>query len=289
MKYLSVFLWGVAVLAEELETPSFASTWEMPRRELLFSEMPFLRESWRFEENNSLVRGRVKDKLKHGWGAREEIKYYVSDQNWNIAAHYSKIYSQSFESREQEGVLFPLWRQNLSRGPSWRLQIDDADFELGRDFTWMDIVDVRSHVGLRSLWMYQKFDMLDLSSANLVLWNNFFGIGAKSGIDTLWNLGDGMKFFGDGALSILGGYHNIHQQIQSAYLSNSIAIAEFSLGLEYEKIFANQVLNIRVGYEHHYFFNKTRWMNWFSPVQFGNQTDPGALKGLTCSFRLEFK
>ncbi len=123
-----------------------------------------------------------------------------------------------------------------------------------------------------------------------MFWNNCLGIGARTGFDSLWNLGDGLKVFGDGALSWLTGYHNIHQRQSLVDIGSSevdirpnaaIAIAELSCGLQYDL----RSFNMRLGYELSYFLNKNRWADLFS-----SEGDDGriSLQGLSLSLCFVF-
>jgi hypothetical protein len=192
-----------------------------------------------------------------------------------------------------------------SSSSSWRLDFEIADLEVGRSFALKEFLAIRPHVGLRSAWMYQRFEVDAENNASQgnaeiqPLWNNCLAFGTRSGMDTLWSLGKRIKLFGDGAVSWLSGYHNIHQRQSLLQMKESleemrpslgIALAEFSLGLQYEKRLDVQgsLFRLRLGYEFNYFFNQTQFMDWINPFSQGVSKQTLSLKGLTLGLHLDF-
>src|SRR3989339_1215623 len=265
-----------------------------------------LRKTLMRRDKNGLLHGHVHDSsLNWDWGLRNGIKCNDSDQEWLIAATYTHFHSKSFASLEKDRELLPTWHafdssEALELGRSdhsrWRLDIDMADLEVGKSFSLQNFLNVRPHLGVRTTWMYQKFEInyekFDRGYLREpILWNNCLGIGTRGGVDTIWALGNHISFFGDGALSWLSGYTNIHERQLISSSANSsekavpsigIAMMEYSLGVQYESKIPKSIksFNMKCGYEFNYFLNKNRWVNSFSPIT-NNLSEKISLEGLS--------
>ncbi|MES2200128.1 MAG: Lpg1974 family pore-forming outer membrane protein [Chlamydiota bacterium] len=300
----------------------FLSTPKEGLNQLDFSGKPFVKKEKQvsFLYKNMIKHGHVQDPdLVWDWGLRTGIGWNTVIKNWNLIATYTKFHTKPFAGMTTpEGLVMPTWKNaSLKKNEppeagnfvAWRLHLDLADVELGRSFTPVEKVSLRPHVGVRAAWIYQKrkrvqADKDEVSQRNQPLFcsNNCIGLGGRGGVDSLWNVGKGVSLFGDGALSLLAGYYNIDQRkrpIQTDYqmsdeengITNGIATAEISLGMQYEKALSiRKFFTVRVGYEVNYIFNQTRWMDWFSNAK-GALADAGSgmsLQGVTLGFRLDF-
>lgn len=266
-------------------------------------------------DKNSVLHGHVQDpNLEWEWGLRNGIKVNTLKEDVHVAATYTHFHSKSFASAREGGRLFPLWEElgspktekisNLANS-TWRLDLDIADLEVGKTFLLKNGFSIRPHVGVRSTWMYQKFnidyenDFANGVHREPIAWNNCLAFGSRGGIDTLWRFNEKFKFFGDGALSWLSGYHNIHERQRLIQVKSSLdelnprmgfALAELSLGLQYEKAFQNQgaFLMVRLGYEFNYFLNQSVLTDWFAPFAQGGLDRMISLEGLSLGFHLNF-
>lgn len=96
---------------------------------------------------------------------------------------------------------------------SWKIDLDIVDLQLARKYYVGQCLTFMPHIGLRALWMDQKYKAeyfcLDFSLLNeSILLNSTssfssWAIGARGGIDTNWNFCAGIRFFGNTNLSIL--------------------------------------------------------------------------------------
>lgn len=270
-----------------------------------------IRSSLMRRDKNGLLHGHVHDSsLAWDWGVRNGIKYKDSHDEWVVAATYTHFHSKTYASVEKDREILPTWheldsRKALELGQSsssrWRLDVDVADLELGRSFS-KGILNVRPHLGVRTTWMYQKVEINYERFAKgylqePIVWNNCLGLGSRGGLDTVWNLGNHIRLFGDGALSWLSGYTNIHHRseviAQSLGVTPApkigIAMLECSFGAQYEQKIPNSLksLTMKVGYEFNYFLNKNQWGSSFSPIT-NNLVEKMSLQGLSVGFRLDF-
>ncbi len=290
--------------------------------QLDFSGKPFVKKERQISllYKNMIKHGHVQDPgLVWDWGLRTGIGWNTVIKNWNMIATYTKFHTRPFASMAtSEGLVMPTWKEsNLKRGEAsgdgslvaWRLHLDLADMEIGKNFEPSKNVSLRPHLGVRAAWIYQKRKKVQIEQDEvshrkqpLFCSNNCVGLGGRGGLDSLWNVGKGLSFFGDGALSLLAGYYNIDQKkrpIQKDFqmsdeengITNGIATAEMSLGMQYEKALSTRkFFTVRIGYEVNYIFNQTRWMDWFSNAK-GALSDAGSgmsLQGITLGFRLDF-
>lgn len=262
---------------------------------------------------DDVLHGHVQDSsFEWDWGVRSGIKYDDPYAEWHLTATHTHFHSKPYAGLQSGREIVPLWHdlesplgQELSKSShsNWKLDVDIADLEFGRIFAVNHMMNVTPHAGIRTTWMYQKFtiDYDQFSKGFLdqpALGNNCLALGTRGGIDTLWSLGESFSFFGDGALSWLYGYHNIHGRQSLVYLGASdvsspgmhIAMLECSLGLQYGKKFlkSQRSLAVKMGYEINYFFNRNRWMNGFSPLESDLEQGKISLQGLSFGFRLDY-
>ncbi len=275
------------------------------------------------QETTTLRHGHVQNPdFTWDWGFRVGFGYHIPHDHWDVSAIYTHFHSQAHGSASTtNGAIFPTWQAPFGSSAGgyathassqWRLHLDLADLEIGKDFLVGKWLSLRPSIGVRGAWIYQKYD-IDYSGGTAVpggdtdlinMTNNCWGIGARVGLDTLWGLGKGFSIFGDGAYSLLSGYFNIHQKEQleiartkivdiSSHPSNGIGIGELSLGLQYDRLFKKNRyhLGIKLGYEFNYFFDQNQW------IRFLNSDNPGvtatsngnlSLHGLTMGFRFDF-
>jgi hypothetical protein len=277
-------------------------------------ESSFMRSFIRTDKG-AIFHGHVEDsEFKWDWGARSGVRYNGLEEDWHLAATYTHFHSRSFASLQKEGKIQPVWDEIGSLSPgefkdlarsSWRLDLDIADLEFGKAFVFQDVFSFRPHLGVRSTWIYQKFDIDDENDfgnqpvEDPAYWNNCLAIGARSGVDTFWTLGKRLKVFGDGAFSFLSGYHNVHQRQSFMQMRSSLqdlnpalgfGLVEFSLGLQYDRTFEKprSFMSMRLGYEVNYFLNQGEVVDWFQPFAQGGIKQMISLEGLSASFHLDF-
>lgn len=304
--------------AQEIEDLTVARSFSlsMPKAglgQLDFSGKPHVKKEKQIKLlcKNTIKHGHVQDpELTWDWGFRTGIGLNTVIKNWNLIATYTKFHTKPFVSvATPEGIVLPTWKDASLKGTpaiqenslAWRLHLNLADMELGRNFEPVEKVALRPHIGIRGAWIYQRHrkpqdDVEDLNSRRLLfLSNNCVGLGCRSGLDSLWKVSRGVSLFGDGALSWLAGYYNINSRRPLAQnnpeekkpIANSIATAELSLGMQYETlVFERKFFTFRIGYEMNYIFSQTRWMDWFGHAQ---ESSGGiSLQGLTMGLRLDF-
>ncbi len=264
----------------------------------------------------------------YDWGFRVGVGYNAEHDGWDLNLKWMRIYGNAHEHEHVDGdnALWPtlthpaaaLGGVNLGRGPytkargHWKLQLNQIDLELGREFYVSKWLTLRPHVGLRSDWIHQKlkveynrFTGISGQDYDVKLRDHFWGLGVAAGIDTQWGLGGGWSIYGDAAFAILYGFHELDRDDT---LSNSTqfkwvdmdysyrvsqAIGDLQLGIRWETMFDNDSYHfgIQAGWEHHIYFSQNQFPRFVDDVAIGdfvaNQGDL-TFQGWTLSARFDF-
>jgi len=255
---------------------------------------------------NAIRRGHVQDpELSWDWGRRSGVGWNTVIKNWNLMATFTKLYTEHFSSvSTQDGRAIPTWEPLKGKKQGsfqsavipWRLHVNFGDLELGRNIAVRESVFVRPHAGCRAVWFHQRQRPLKGVSKEtypVFCANNCAGVGFRGGVDSLWKVREAFSFFGDSAFSLLNGYarSQISQGAteQQTTSLGKIAIAEFSLGMQYESFLYNtKKITFRMGYEMHYLFSQVGWMNWLGSGYNPVSTSGISLQGVTTGLRLDF-
>jgi hypothetical protein len=115
----------------------------------------------------------------------------------------------------------------------WKLDLDLADFDLGRSFCVSQCLTLRPHIGVRYGRVDQKyhvhatesFTLTDTSTSLLIpptiaatdtravrLKSEYEGAGLRAGLDTEWSLGCGLSLYGDASFSVLYGRYRVRAE-----------------------------------------------------------------------------
>jgi hypothetical protein len=240
------------------------------------------------------------------WGFKAGIGYCSPCDGWDIGVLWTwyrgKASSHNERERDDNASLLPLWSAYapLIGGTlfatdietSWKLELNLIDIELGRSFWTSKYLSMRPFVGLRIAYINQSYDIEHKGgswSANanafpsqaaynneVMLTNDFHGVGVRGGLNTLWNLGCGWGIYGNFALAILYGRFDIdhdeknrgasdlHVKVLIADAKNSFrasrGAADLALGLQWQTMFCDCAygFSVALGWEHHLFFDQNQ-------------------------------
>lgn len=209
----------------------------------------------------------------------------------------------------------------------FKLDFDNLNLELGRNYFVSRNLSFRPHFGLKSAWIKIDWDNrytggetafsvqtpfnttinfrglgLDTVYANIN--SDFWGLGPRAGVNSKWYLTNGFSLYGnvDGAL-LFGYFETKYKSWFSANAQNVVRYKEkfhrltptahFELGLSYDKYIYNdkQHIGISLGYENQFFWDAFRYLR-----NFGGFFDPSlgltkngvGLYGVTLSVRWDF-
>ncbi|HSX12142.1 MAG TPA: Lpg1974 family pore-forming outer membrane protein, partial [Rhabdochlamydiaceae bacterium] len=266
------------------------------------------------------------------WGFRLDAGYNMCYDLWDIYASWTRFHFQDRKNTNLgpdrdpfiEGFpsLFPFWVPGFFTSPTvnqseteWKVRLDVIDLQLGREFYVTNYLSLKPHLGLRTAWIHQTYNITDFSdassfletgvrTASMDMKNNFWGIGIVGGLDTTWDIGCGFTIYGNGALSILDGHFQNKFRFSSTFLDEkllnsdhqnmAVLVADLALGLRWDTSFGCDWyrLGIWTGYEQHVYFEQNQFMNYqfFSlslPVYYtngGNLSTNGLVIGMEFAF-----
>ena len=268
--------------------------------------------------------------FEYEWGFRLGVGYNMKHDGWDLYGNWTHIDMESHH--EEEGVdsddfLWPVWIHPASpfAGYSvneaeahWKMHLNIADLDLGREFFTSKWLTLRPHVGLRSAWIKQRYDVdyeefynssnvLSANEVDVDMRNNYWGLGPKFGIDTQWGLGSGWSIFGDASFSLLYGFFHTYFHELDRGLNNigvpyaavnnsyrqSVAITDLQLGLRWDHMFDKDHYHfgLQAGWEHHMFFSQNQMTRFVDNAEKGNfLQNQGDLttQGWTLSARFDF-
>lgn len=257
------------------------------------------------ELNNLIQAEYIGPKFAWNAGFKLGVAYTSPLDGWDVNAlwtGYSERLRGAVRGEESDNrALIPLWSsfQYPNAGQAsilyateirslWKLDLNFLDIELGREYWASPVLSLRPHIGVRGAVIDQELNLhhkggsfnddgLTLNYNNEVeLENDFKGVGARSGLDSFWNIGCGWGFFGSLATSILyGKFHIDHDEILRQALSPfskaklletkesfraSRAALDLALGLQWKALICERKYGIALGlgWEQHLFFNQNQ-------------------------------
>ena len=252
------------------------------------------------EELNNLIDAKyLNPHAKWEFGFKAGLTYNSTHDGWDIGVTWTWYRGSASSHVEAEvddnHTLMPLWSayqaSNLTIlwardiDAHWSMRLNLVDVELGREFWVSKYLTLRPHVGIRfasidqnytlqhrgGLWSFFPFN----NEVNMR--NDFHGVGARGGFDTVWNLGRGISFFGNTALSLVyGRFHVKHDEWNRQNVSPhaktriletedhfraSRAMTDLALGLQWSTLFGQQCqygFTLGIAWEHHLFFDQNQ-------------------------------
>jgi hypothetical protein len=262
------------------------------------------------------------------WGFRIGVGYNTPHDGWDLGLTWMRVYGRAHEHKHvsSNNALWPTFTHpaaslngaNLGLGPytkshaHWKLQLNQIDLDLGRDFFVSKWLTLRPYFGLRTDWIHQKLEIhynrfqgVSGRDYEVELKNNFWGLGVAAGLDTQWGLGGGWSIFGNAAFAILYGFHDLDREdelsniIESTFVDLdssyrvSRTIGDLQLGLRWDKMFDKDRyhLGIQAGWEHHIYFGQNQFPRFVDDSALGdyvaNQGDL-TFQGWTLAARFDF-
>ena len=199
-------------------------------------------------------------------GFRVGIGYKVPHDHWDLFLDYTQIGARAHgEASRSEGAVFPLWQAPFAAGlgagdtlyathanAHWKADVYALDAELGRNCSAGKWLSIRPFMGVRSLFIYQQYHLGYRGGTSapagerdqVVLDQDFWGVGLRLGFDSLWGLGGGWGIYGNGAASLLSGHFDVdqHEKLKpsgtprvdlSEEVKPVVVAAELALGVQW--------------------------------------------------------
>ncbi|MBS0621102.1 MAG: hypothetical protein JSS61_06560 [Verrucomicrobia bacterium] len=247
--------------------------------------------------------GHVKEpKFEFQPGFKIGLGILMDHDGWDLYANYTWLNPQQEKneinlSSDTNATLVPL-RSNgreqlgavqLTESESWyKLNYNVIDLELGRNFFVSRYLTMRPHVGLKTAWLRQKFNMNEEISVDSLLTvpgtseskqkQNTWGLGIRGGINTVYHFNRNWGIYGDLALSALWSCVKVknHTEVASSGFAHDadvirnrrgfhevMPVLELGLGLEYMTWFYNEnyMLSLQAGWEEQVWFNTNHFFD----------------------------
>ncbi|PCI93534.1 hypothetical protein COB11_05120 [Candidatus Aerophobetes bacterium] len=228
------------------------------------------------------------------WGFRVGLGYQIPKEKMELALIWTRFHTsaQSSTSATEFGGLFPVWTipgAGLSPSENARanvsLKFDMADIQMLGVFTPRGFLQLKPFMSVSAVWVDQNFDVIadggastQIANALIIedkieMKNNFFGVGPKMGLETMWILGYGISIYGNIDASLLFGWFDLSQKetVQLLGLNPRITFLDiknndyslsrvnlhFNAGLRWDRVF------------HHDRFHLSLMAGWESLLLFG--------------------
>lgn len=263
-------------------------------------------------------------------GFRVGAGYHFVDKGWDVSGSYSQISSHAKSSAH--GAVFPLLDyqdsnpvlQATSARAKWDIKFKVIDFEIGRLYSIAPSLNIQPHFGLKAAMInqgahvnYSNNDPLFFGipvgkTFTLREKNDFRGIGLRTGLHSMWEMGGGFSFYGTGAVSLLVSQIKT-KQVQDQFVSSLggpvvavqgidmkskffplLPVAELKFGLDWGQTFSKDRFRIgfNVGVEGQYWW-KQNYLEHFVGVSasvpvYVRPTEDLGIYGLSIGGRFDF-
>lgn len=251
-------------------------------------------------------------------GFRVGMGWNTNHDNWDLYLSWTRIHTAAHGHRRVNSErIFPTFADPfyasadfLKASAHLRIHLNDLQFQLGRHFYLGKSLSFRPYVGLENVWISQHYhthyqEMLGNPNAfdTVHFRNHFWGIGAKAGAQTQWEMRWGISIIGEAALALLYGNFNLKRSSEYSTpnrikthidhkLNQARAGTEFLLGLQWDYLFAHDLfhLGVLIGWEQHIYFGQNQLFNFSSssPGQINESNNDLTFQGLNFSIRFDF-
>ena len=226
---------------------------------------------------NGDLRGFSNDSHDFDWnpGVRVGLGFYLDHDAWNLDFNWTWLNITNYKNAHSStafGVLLPLWALGVgtpiaqttgsAMSGKWDVHYNTFDVRLGKPYYVSRYLIVNPHFGIRGGWIDQQF-AVDMGGATSSLGNrtimhgqnDFWGVGARCGMDTDWILGKGWCLFGNLAVAMLFGKFDIDQNYTLPSVSGA-AVDGYNLDFHFYQNVPNMELALGIGWG--MYFNKKR-------------------------------
>ena len=259
--------------------------------------------------------------VKHpdfGWdpGFKVGLGYNLDHDCWDLFAEYTYLRPRDTDSTSTTvATLYPLWAGNftvLQRAMatarvSWDYDLNVIDLELGRNYFISRYLTLRPHFGLKGTWQDHEYrtrytalnpNTFDYSRTSID--QDYWGVGLRTGLDTVWYFNKYFGIFGDFALSALWGEFDVHRRDLAATNAGTIvnqtnirnqfyslkSVFEIALGLQADFWFSDDSfhLGLNAGWEMQYWPSQNQFLRLLEESAHGDLY----FMGLTIGVRFDF-
>lgn len=256
----------------------------------------------------------------YNFGGRVGFGVYVNHDAWNFDFDWMWVNVTNSKSYEAHGgSTLPTMLADSgsgaspyatygSSGANWGCVFNVFDATLGKPYHISRKLIFNPHFGLRLAWIDQELGVnyggtTVASHVKYKIENDFFGVGARMGVNTDWILGYGFKLFSNLSSSVLAGWFDNAQKygtaaITTVKISNNPQVivpnVDLCLGLDWGTTFGNcgYYLDFRAGYEFQIWWDQWNTRQFITGEADGNFNNvPGygnlSLNGFTFKIQLD--
>ncbi|MCP5492151.1 MAG: hypothetical protein H7A40_03815 [Chlamydiales bacterium] len=255
-----------------------------------------------------------------GWepGFKVGLGYNLPHDGWDVFVEYTYLRPSADDSTTNNtNRMVRLWADPTnnpfetvsSARANWDFDLNVIDLELGRNFFVSRYLTLRPFFGLKGAWTSSSFtirtvDALDSTLGDVVaMGQDFWGVGFRTGMNTVWWFNKYFGIFGDFALSALWGDFDVTRRDANTITVNNVVtetttsntkncfssmkpVFEIAMGLEGDYWFSDDQYHFgaKLGWEMQYWANQNQF---FSLNEEGSHGDLSFM-GLTLRFRFDF-
>lgn len=226
---------------------------------------------------NGQVEGFSGDTHDYDWnpGMRVGLGFYLDHDAWQLDFNWTWVNITNYQHANATtslGVMLPLWSlgdgtpatQIGSRmSAKWDAHYNTFDIRLGKPHYVSRYFIVNPHFGVRGGWIDQHFAVDMGGQPNLTTnrtifhsENDFWGVGARCGVDTDWIIGKGWCLFGNVAASMLFGKFEIDQNYTLPVTNPTTAVDGYTVDYDFYQNVPNFEIALGIGWGK--YFNKKR-------------------------------
>jgi len=255
------------------------------------------------------------------WGFRVDLGYEIPKKKMDLDLCWTSYRTEGTvsDSVASPVTLFSVWSIPNQAGTAFEFQsnahahlsINILDFGMSATFAPRRFLDITPFIDLSAARIHQKIHFnlsggpgvggLTVVDDSIQMKNDFWGIGPKLGINTLWDLGWGFGICGDFNLSLLYGFFDITQNeaatfrgtVPNTFLDierNKFHLPRLNfdlfLGMRWDRMFCSNRCHLlfEAGWENLIFLGQIQLMRFVNQDNSGiNVTSKGdlALQGLS--------
>lgn len=236
------------------------------------------------------------DSWDYNFGLRTGFGVYLNHDAWNLDFDWMWLnVTNKAGYQAGTGATLPIWQPSdgatfLNRGSAganWSSTFHVFDATLGKPYYISRKVIFNPHFGLRFASIAQDYNVTygGTTAAHMVKYradNDFFGVGARVGVDADWLLGCGFKFFSNISSSVLAGWFDCHQHfaVPTTAIRGKMSSApqmvvpnmELAVGLDWGINLGDckYYLDLRAGYEFQIWWNQWNQRQFTNGAAVGN-------------------
>ncbi len=232
-------------------------------------------------------------------GVRFGMGFYLDHDAWNIDFNWTWLNITDYKHGNATtggSLMIPLWVLGSSTpsptlfGPRtsavWDADYNTLDASLAKPYHVSRYLIFNPHFGVRFAWIDQHFsvDYQGNGAATRTIHhgdNDFWGIGARAGLDSDWLLGKGWCLFGNVAASMLFGKFEVNQSMMlpsgvtadgfdiDHHFYQNVPNFEIALGIGWGRYFDKNKYHIglRAAYEFHEWFDQLNMRKFYSGTE----------------------